>query len=686
VLWSYSLKEYKRSFNVLLARISALVKQSGWTFTFNYLKEVVRVLVRLLAGNEVVKSTKVFVKTDKQGFPVIIPKDLRDVILLNEVRPHIRKKMIGALLTILSLYRVFPTKVNPSTSTITEPFNGLSKSLDSDLLIKSLKELGLYKSYKKNNRCRLYWSEAAGPNSAIAGFGSINDALALLHTPSILWHVLVSLMKRGNIGLLTYILLIITLFGPLYLLITWWGLKPFVNGRLSVVYDQAGKARVIAITSYWIQTVLRPLHDFLFSSLRNIGEDSTFDQDRKFSELLSSLSREKPKLYGFDLSAATDRLPIVLQQDILSLIGFNLPWSSILDLDWHLNFRVDSNVNSVRYAVGQPMGALSSWAMLAVTHHVIVKVAAIKAGLQNFRDYCILGDDIVIANDKVSQEYLTLMATLGLEINRQKSVESNRFTEFAKKLKGFEGIDYTPIGPGLLVQTIRSRAYSIRFTMEVVNKGLFHLDSIKETFSKAPKWFRSRTRLLLWSAVLGAYITSDSKGRSLDVTSVTMESRPLVRYMVSNINRFYYPLVLEVQAEYLRLWNRYRSELKFFLREILFINLTRKTYHSVPAFLNFLNLGFWVLIVRYFKNLISLIEFHCKIYVILWKHHNIYAEKEFLAKQEIAPLMELLDLTSIASIDWGEKTKVLDRTRVMASLCRKADRGSMIRGMLKRKW
>jgi len=117
---------------------------------------------------------------------------------------------------------------------------------------------------------------------------------------------------------------------------------------------------------------------------------------------------------------------------------------------------------------------------------VIVKVAAIKAGIKNFRNYCILGDDIVIANDAVAQEYLTLMKTLGLEINRQKSVESDKFTEFAKKLKGFEGLDYTPIGPGLLVQTIRSRAYSIRFTMEIVAKGLFHLDSIKETFSKAP--------------------------------------------------------------------------------------------------------------------------------------------------------------------------------------------------------
>jgi len=89
--------------------------------------------------------------------------------------------------------------------------------------------------------------------------------------------------------------------------------------------------------------------------------------------------------------------------------------------------------------------------------------------------------------------------------------------------------------------------------------------------------------------------------------------------------------------------------------------------------------------MKYLKTLISLIEFHCKIYVILWKHDNIYVKNEFLAKQEIAPLSELLNLDSIASINWGEKSKVLDRMRVMASLCRKADRGSMIRGMLKRK-
>jgi len=35
-----------------------------------------------------------------------------------------------------------------------------------------------------------------------------------------------------------------------------------------------------------------------------------------------------------------------------------------------------------RYSVGQPMGAYSSFPMLALTHHVIVQIAAGRAGYQ----------------------------------------------------------------------------------------------------------------------------------------------------------------------------------------------------------------------------------------------------------------------------------------------------------------
>jgi len=90
--------------------------------------------------------------------------------------------------------------------------------------------------------------------------------------------------------------------------------------------------------------------------------------------------------HSFDLSAATDRLPLEVQ--ILA-----------------------------KYEFGRPMGAYSSWAMLALTHHELVRVAAVRAGLTGFSDYAVLGDDIVITNDAVASEYLKIMKYLGVSIN-----------------------------------------------------------------------------------------------------------------------------------------------------------------------------------------------------------------------------------------------------------------------------
>jgi len=90
---------------------------------------------------------------------------------------------------------------------------------------------------------------------------------------------------------------------------------------------------------------------------------------------------------------------------------------------------------AVVYAVGQPMGALSSWAMLALTHHFIVQYAAWKEGWPKwFGDYLVLGDDIVIFNSKVAQRYLVVMKALGVKINLIKSVVSKDTFEFAKRI------------------------------------------------------------------------------------------------------------------------------------------------------------------------------------------------------------------------------------------------------------
>lgn len=71
--------------------------------------------------------------------------------------------------------------------------------------------------------------------------------------------------------------------------------------------------------------------------------------------------------------------------------------------------------------------------MLALTHHVIVRYSARRAGFVNFQDYALLGDDIVITNDIVASSYLEVMNTLGVKINLTKSVISYDFAEFAKK-------------------------------------------------------------------------------------------------------------------------------------------------------------------------------------------------------------------------------------------------------------
>jgi hypothetical protein len=94
--------------------------------------------------------------------------------------------------------------------------------------------------------------------------------------------------------------------------------------------------RVFAITDLVTQTILRPLHKALFSVLRTVPMDGTFDQKRPLNRLLERkrLGLLKGDFYSYDLSSATDRLPIQLQKDILSNMfsdeEFGESWGDLL--------------------------------------------------------------------------------------------------------------------------------------------------------------------------------------------------------------------------------------------------------------------------------------------------------------------------------------------------------------------
>ena len=137
-------------------------------------------------------------------------------------------------------------------------------------------------------------------------------------------------------------------------------------GQLSLKEEAAGKLRVFAMVDNLTQSVLRPLHLALQDLLRLIPNDGTFNQDKSVER-----SAQKAALSGcafsFDLSAATDRLPVVLSAAILSsLLGLPIggPWMDLLvKRDYSFSQKTQAKYGApseVRYSVGQPMGALSS--------------------------------------------------------------------------------------------------------------------------------------------------------------------------------------------------------------------------------------------------------------------------------------------------------------------------------------
>jgi hypothetical protein len=90
-------------------------------------------------------------------------------------------------------------------------------------------------------------------------------------------------------------------------------------GQLAFKEEAAGKLRVFALVDVWTQSLLKPLHSQLFALLRLIPNDGTFNQDasvRRSSEKASVAGCA----YSFDLSSATDRLPIIYQSAILDRI------------------------------------------------------------------------------------------------------------------------------------------------------------------------------------------------------------------------------------------------------------------------------------------------------------------------------------------------------------------------------
>lgn len=222
---------------------------------------------------------------------------------------------------------------------------------------------------------------------------------------------------------------------------------------------------MIAMGDVSTQSTVLPLEREIFRMLKKLPTDGTFNQDSQ-RERVRVATQSKTRCYSVDMVACTDRLPAVFQMAVLHLSGLltkeqALAWYLLMtkrEFCYYKPTHVSSNrghvtrllKHTVTYSVGQPMGFHSSWAVMTLSHHVLVRWAfeiayganlssrAVSSGnatcgdVEPFQSYAILGDDIVIWDEPVAEAYLNLLALLGVEVSESKSFREAQLAEFAK--------------------------------------------------------------------------------------------------------------------------------------------------------------------------------------------------------------------------------------------------------------
>lgn len=83
--------------------------------------------------------------------------------------------------------------------------------------------------------------------------------------------------------------------------------------KLAHLSDKEGKTRTIAMLDWWSQTVLRRYHQDQMRILKRIPSDFTYQGNS-----CEWLSHGTGDYYSFDLTNATDRFPVELQQVVIS--------------------------------------------------------------------------------------------------------------------------------------------------------------------------------------------------------------------------------------------------------------------------------------------------------------------------------------------------------------------------------
>jgi hypothetical protein len=350
-------------------QLAPLVRKQGTKGAAKYLKACNILLMKFVAGDQLTDTALVGARVSRTlgGLPRIIPGWCRSLIRRND------PLMIRLWLTLFGLYRVMEFKAPLSFKTITDP----GKSFDiaqyeefSVHFVRWLTPFGipdLLPSFNPrpitksapgtSGKSLLQTSFALFPRSARVLWADPILRDAYLQFTAVLgldkWYTFAEQIALAEAS-------------------TGRPISTFTLGKLGVK-EEPGKMRVFAMVDWLTQMIMEPLHQWLFSILRHLPMDGTHDQGAAVAYAADLVEKGHRHVFSLDLSAATDRLPVSVQTVLLNQLvpGIGKSWETLL-----VGREYSYGKLRLRYAVGQPMGALSSWAMLAMTHHFLVQFAA----------------------------------------------------------------------------------------------------------------------------------------------------------------------------------------------------------------------------------------------------------------------------------------------------------------------
>nr|QHD64818.1 RdRp [Erysiphe necator associated mitovirus 7] len=393
--------------------------------TIKYLKQVRLHCTRYICGNPLY-TNKMSIGLDKDGWPKIF-------YFLKPLVDSKRVPMLKFVMTILNFTRGWElsssewAKVKPNYEVVTSPStckhtipSGVINSFVKDFKLKSVSP-----SFNKDKD--IYLSSKAGPE----GPATLTSMQSLLnYNYQTMQHIFNITDENGvNYFVDSYRYAFENKIVPK---------KLKTLGKISFIKDPEAKLRLVAISDYFTQLYLKPIHTNILNLLKKFECDRTFTQNP-----LHNWDTSENNFWSLDLSSATDRFPVKLQMRLLTRI-----YNQNLANSWHLLLQnrefMTPEGSVVNYATGQPMGTYSSWAVFTLCHHLVVYYCAHLNGIKNFNQYMILGDDIVIHNDKVAESYKKIIRELGVELSDNKTHVSNDTYEFAKRwIKPLQNVEIT---------------------------------------------------------------------------------------------------------------------------------------------------------------------------------------------------------------------------------------------------